>query len=58
MNTHSPSSYRLFDVGDVSARKLTESDLPVLQGFFVVNPDYFLSVSGMSPRADDAKQEF
>ena len=51
-------SNRLFDVGDVEACKLTESDLPVLQDFFVANPDYFLSVNGMPPRVDEARQEF
>lgn len=40
------------------AYKLTESDLPVLQDFFVANPDYFLSVNGVPPRVDEAKQEF
>lgn len=58
MNTHSQPSHRLFDVGDVAARKLTESDLPVLQDFFVANPGYFLSVNGMPPRVDEAQQEF
>ena len=51
-------SNRLFDVGDVEACKLTESDLQVLQDFFVANPDYFLSVNGMPPRMDEARQEF
>jgi GNAT superfamily N-acetyltransferase len=58
MNTSCPSSHRLFDVGAVGAWALTASDLPVLQDFFVANPDYFLAVNGMPPRADEAKQEF
>ena len=58
MNTSRPSSHRLFDVGAVGAWDLTVSDLPVLQDFFVANPDYFLAVNGMPPRADEAKQEF
>jgi len=58
MNTSRSLSHRLFAVGDVEAWQLTESDLPVLQDFFVANPDYFLSVNGMPPRADEAKQEF
>lgn len=37
---------------------MAESDLPALQDFFVANPDYFLSVNGVPPRADEAKQEF
>lgn len=58
MNTSRSSSNRLFEVGDVEACKLTESDLPVLQDFFLANPDYFLSVNGMPPRVGEAKQEF
>jgi GNAT superfamily N-acetyltransferase len=37
---------------------LAESDLQALQDFFVANPDYFLVVNGMRPRADEARQEF
>jgi GNAT superfamily N-acetyltransferase len=58
VNTARPSSQRLFVVGDVGAWTLAESDLPALQDFFVANPDYFLSVNGVPPRADEAKQEF
>ncbi|MDP2366798.1 GNAT family N-acetyltransferase [Rhodoferax sp.] len=58
MDTPWLSSLRLFDAGDVAAYRLTESDLPVLQDFFVTNPGYFLSVNGMPPRADEAKHEF
>jgi len=48
----------LFDAADFEARKLTEDDLPALQDFFVANPEYFLTVNGMLPRPDEAKQEF
>jgi GNAT superfamily N-acetyltransferase len=58
MHTHRPSSYRLFAVEHVEAWTLTESDLPALQDFFVANPDYFVAVNGMPPRADEAQQEF
>lgn len=50
--------HRLFAVGDVHAQRLDESDLPALQDFFVANPDYFLTVNGLPPRADEARQEF
>jgi GNAT superfamily N-acetyltransferase len=51
-------SHRLFATAGVVARKLTESDLPALQAFFEANPDYFVAVNGMAPRADEARQEF
>lgn len=58
MNTSEPLSHRLFTTAGAAAWKLTESDLPDLQAFFVANPDYFVAVNGMAPRADEARQEF
>jgi ribosomal protein S18 acetylase RimI-like enzyme len=51
-------THRLFTTAGAVAWKLTESDLPALQAFFVANPDYFIAVNGMAPRADEARQEF
>jgi GNAT superfamily N-acetyltransferase len=39
------------------AVELAEEDLPVLQAFFVANPEYFHAVTGAPPRPDEAKQE-
>jgi len=53
------ASQRLFTTTSRAVvRKLTESDLPALQAFFEANPDYFVAVNGMAPRADEARQEF
>jgi len=53
------ASQRLFATTSAAVvRKLTESDLPALQAFFEANPDYFVAVNGMAPRADEARQEF
>ena len=51
-------SHRLFTTKEAVAWRLTESDLPALQAFFEANPDYFVAVNGMAPRADEARQEF
>jgi ribosomal protein S18 acetylase RimI-like enzyme len=39
-------------------RVLDERDIPALQRFFEVNPDYFIDVNGEPPRADEAECEF
>lgn len=52
------ASRRLFATAAAVAGKLTESDLPALQAFFVANPDYFVAVNGVPPRADEARREF
>jgi GNAT superfamily N-acetyltransferase len=56
MSTQAPEI--LFEATDFEARKLTEDDLPVLQDFFVANPEYFLAVNGTLPRPAEARQEF
>lgn len=48
----------LFTVGDgCGARVLTASDVPALQAFFETNPEYFLTVAGELPGADEAQNE-
>jgi GNAT superfamily N-acetyltransferase len=58
METSRSPLQRLFSTAEAVARRLTESDLPALQGFFVANPDYFVAINGIAPRADEARQEF
>jgi GNAT superfamily N-acetyltransferase len=58
MNCPNPSPRRLFAAGVYEAVELAEEDLPALQAFFVGNPEYFLAVTGVPPRPDEAKQEF
>lgn len=48
----------LFTIDKLCACELGESDIPDLQKFFDANPEYFVAVNGMLPRADEAWQEF
>lgn len=62
MNDHMKAAFQLtsnlFDIAGLTVRELSEIDLPLLQDFFVSNPEYFFAVNGMAPRADEARQEF
>jgi GNAT superfamily N-acetyltransferase len=58
MNVPSPSPRTLFAAGVYEAVELAGEDLPVLQAFFVDNPEYFQAVTGAPPRPDEARQEF
>jgi GNAT superfamily N-acetyltransferase len=48
----------LFETGDCCAKVLGAADLPTLQQFFDENPEYFLTVNGLPPRAGEARLEF
>jgi GNAT superfamily N-acetyltransferase len=41
-----------------SLRELGAGDVDTVQRFFDANPEYFLTVNGEGPRADEAKHEF
>jgi len=58
MNAPTVSSAALFGDAEFQARPLLDNDLPMLQAFFVANPDYFIAVNGVPPRSDEARQEF
>ena len=45
-----PDAYRM--------RELGAGDVDAVQRFFDANPEYFLTVNGEAPRADEAKHEF
>ena len=45
-----PDGYRM--------RELGADDVDAVQRFFEANPEYFLTVNGEAPRADEAKHEF
>lgn len=47
----------LFVAGALRAIELDDGDIPALQDFFERNPEYYLLVSGLPPRADEAYQE-
>jgi GNAT superfamily N-acetyltransferase len=51
------SEMALFDAGSFVAVELSEADIPVLQGFFERNPEYFIAVSGQPPEANEALDE-
>jgi hypothetical protein len=55
--TSGASSSTLFDAATVRAVELGDDDIPLLQRFFERNPDYFLSVNGEGPGADEARDE-
>ena len=48
----------LFATDRFSARIASEADVPALQAFFEANPGYFVTVNGVPPRPDEARQEF
>lgn len=48
----------LFNMEGVRVRELLDFDIPLLQKFFVANPEYFFAVNGMAPRDDEARYEF
>ncbi len=48
----------IFHAGPLRAVELEVGDVPALQTFFNVNPEYFLAVTGESARHDEALQEF
>lgn len=47
-----------FSQGPYRARELGATEVPALQRFFDANPEYFETVNGRGPRADEAHQEF
>ena len=48
----------LFTIDKLGAYELSDADVPALQKFFDANPEYFVAVTGMPPRDDEAWQEF
>jgi len=52
-----PPCADLFDAGIARAVVLDDDDIPRLQRFFECNPDYFRSVNGEMPAADEAYRE-
>jgi ribosomal protein S18 acetylase RimI-like enzyme len=48
----------IFDAGAWHACELGAEHIPLLQAFFVANPEYFEQVHGESPRVDEAQLEF
>lgn len=44
--------------GSIRCSVIGETDVPALQAFFDANPEYFQTVGGEPPRADEARQEF
>jgi predicted N-acetyltransferase YhbS len=47
----------LFGAGPLRAVELDVGDVHALQGFFEANPEYFFSVTGQGPAADEALHE-
>jgi GNAT superfamily N-acetyltransferase len=58
MQNAGSSANRLFSIGDTTVVELHEADIPTLQKFFGINPEYFLAVHGEPPRPDEAMREF
>jgi len=52
-----PSSSTLFSVSGLRCVELSDADVPALQRFFDANPEYFHSVNGHGPGADEASHE-
>ena len=50
-------SSTLFSVTGLRCVELTDADAPALQRFFDANPEYFHSVNGHGPGADEASHE-
>lgn len=48
----------MFSTATHAVRELPPQALPRLQAFFEANPDYFLTIGGQPPRADEAQQEY
>lgn len=48
----------LFAGGGLAARELQRDEIPLLQAFYDANPEYFLTINGVRPRADLAATEF
>ena len=51
------SATALFTAGAFSAVELDAGDIPKLQRFFELNPEYFLGVNGRPPTPDEAHEE-
>jgi GNAT superfamily N-acetyltransferase len=56
MNTQGPAT-ALFAAADYRAVELGTDDIPALQRFFEINPEYFLTVTGEPPTATEAHEE-
>jgi GNAT superfamily N-acetyltransferase len=52
------SSRPLFETPRFVAHDLGAADMPLVQGMFDANPEYFLCVNGRLPHADEAQLEF
>jgi GNAT superfamily N-acetyltransferase len=52
------SSAALFAADSFSAVELTAVDIPDLQRFFELNPEYFVAVNGQAPAPEEARDEF
>jgi GNAT superfamily N-acetyltransferase len=50
-------SAALFTAHPFVAAELTAVDIPQLQRFFELNPEYFLAVNGQAPASDEAHEE-
>lgn len=48
----------MFSTATHAVRELAPQALPRLQAFFEANPEYFLTIGGQPPRADEAQQEY
>lgn len=48
----------LFAAAGLQARELRPDEVPQLQAFFEANPEYFQTVNGRPPHADEAQVEF
>ncbi len=48
----------LFAGGGLAARELQRDDIPAWQAFYDANPEYFLTINGIAPRAGLAQTEF
>lgn len=48
----------LFERGGWRARQMTEDDIPRLQAFFQANPEYHVSVNGVPPGPNEAREEW
>jgi predicted protein tyrosine phosphatase/GNAT superfamily N-acetyltransferase len=55
---NSPPTDALFGAGGFRAAELVATDIPRLQRFFELNPEYFLAVNGQPPTANEAHEEF
>jgi RimJ/RimL family protein N-acetyltransferase len=51
------STLPLFSAGSLHAFELSIRDVRELQEFFEANPEYFVAVTGLPPRVDEAERE-